>query len=175
MPLVTVVWGLILFKEKLSYAQWTAVLLASLAVLILTIGLTKAPWIALILTLFCYSLFLRKNRLLSGQRYRRSFRLIPAAIVIIIIFIKGIWVIWKGPLHLAFIGLIRPTHGRSINSIYLWGASCCAVDGRHFAIPQSKPTIFLCGSFVSRTLNNLAYGELSYDLDSTRNLQLGRN
>ena len=30
MPLVTVVWGLIIFKEKLSYAQWFAVLLACL-------------------------------------------------------------------------------------------------------------------------------------------------
>jgi len=33
----------------------------------------------------------------------------------------------------------------------------------------------LCGSFVFGTLNNLAYGELSYDLDRPCNLQLGRD
>ena len=41
MPLVTVVWGLILFKETLSKAQWTSVILAAMAVLLLTIGLSS--------------------------------------------------------------------------------------------------------------------------------------
>ena len=156
MPLVTVVWGLILFKEKLSYAQWTAVLLASIAVLILTIGLTKAPWIALILAFsFSYYAVLKKKLQIApmvsvtgevlhfNTRRNSNYNLFSS---------RAGWVIWKGPLHVAFIGLIRPTHGRSINSIYLWGASCRAVDGRHFAIPQSKSTIFLCGFFVLEPL-----------------------
>ena len=178
MPLVTVVWGLILFKEKLSYAQWTAVLLATIAVLILTVGLTKAPWIALILAFsFSYYAVLKKKLQIAPMVSVTGevFILIPAAIVIIIYFsTRAGWIIWKGPLHVAFIGLIRPTHGRSAHFIYLWGASCRAVNGRHFAVSQPKSTIFLCGFFVFRTLNNLAHGELSYDLDSTRNLQLGQ-
>ena len=56
MPLVTVVWGLIIFKEKLSLLQWISVLLATLAVFILTYGLNVPPWIALILS-FSFSIY----------------------------------------------------------------------------------------------------------------------
>ena len=51
MPLVTVVWGLLIFREKLSIFQWLSVLLATVAVCILTFGLGVPPWIALILSL----------------------------------------------------------------------------------------------------------------------------
>ncbi len=50
-PLVAVVFGLIVFKEKLSALQWVAVALAVFAVLILTYGLGVAPWLALVLSL----------------------------------------------------------------------------------------------------------------------------
>ena len=50
-PLVAVVFGLIIFKEKLSAPQWVAVALAVFAVLILTYGLGVAPWLALVLSL----------------------------------------------------------------------------------------------------------------------------
>ena len=56
MPLVTVVWGLIIFKEKLSLFQWMSVFLATLAVCILTYGLGIPPWIALILS-FSFSIY----------------------------------------------------------------------------------------------------------------------
>lgn len=56
MPLVTVIWGLIFFKEKLSTLQWFSVALAGFAVSILTIGLGVPPWIALILS-FSFSIY----------------------------------------------------------------------------------------------------------------------
>ena len=56
MPLVTVVWGLIIFKEKLSLFQWISVFLAAFAVCILTYGLGVPPWIALILS-FSFSIY----------------------------------------------------------------------------------------------------------------------
>ena len=56
MPLVTVVWGLIIFREKLSIFQWMSVLLAAVAVCILTFGLGVPPWIALILS-FSFSIY----------------------------------------------------------------------------------------------------------------------
>ena len=56
MPLVTIIWGLIIFKEKLSLLQWFAVLLAALAVFILTYGLSVPPLIALILS-FSFSIY----------------------------------------------------------------------------------------------------------------------
>ena len=56
MPLVTVVWGLIIFKEKLSVFQWISVFLAVIAVCVLTYGLGVPPWIALILS-FSFSIY----------------------------------------------------------------------------------------------------------------------
>lgn len=49
-PLVTVVFGVILFGERLSLVQIIAVALAAVAVLVLSLGLGVAPWIALILS-----------------------------------------------------------------------------------------------------------------------------
>ena len=46
-PLVSVIFGVVLFREKLSRAQISAVLLAAFSVLILTYGLGQVPWIAL--------------------------------------------------------------------------------------------------------------------------------
>ncbi len=46
-PLVSVIFGVVLFRENLSRAQISAVLLAAFAVLILTYGLGRVPWIAL--------------------------------------------------------------------------------------------------------------------------------
>ena len=46
-PLVSVIFGVVLFREKLGRAQMYAVMFAAVAVLILTYGLGQAPWIAL--------------------------------------------------------------------------------------------------------------------------------
>ena len=46
-PLVSVIFGVVLFRENLSRAQISAVLLAAFSVLILTYGLGQVPWIAL--------------------------------------------------------------------------------------------------------------------------------
>ncbi|MEQ9694100.1 EamA family transporter RarD [Shimia sp. SDUM112013] len=48
-PLVAVLFGRVIFGEALNRLQWVAVGLALCAVLVLTIGLGVAPWIALIL------------------------------------------------------------------------------------------------------------------------------
>ncbi len=49
MPLVSVVLGLVIFKENLSVGQWLAVSLATFAVILLTYGLGVPPWFALII------------------------------------------------------------------------------------------------------------------------------
>ena len=48
-PLVTVVIARFGFGEELARAQWVAIALAGLAVLILTVGLGVTPWISLVL------------------------------------------------------------------------------------------------------------------------------
>ena len=62
-PLVAVVFGLIVFKEKLSALQWVAVALAVFAVFILTYGLGVAPWLALVLSLSFGTYSVLKKRL----------------------------------------------------------------------------------------------------------------
>lgn len=51
LPLVSIVFGMLVFKETLSSGQWLSVALAASAVFILTYGLGQAPWIALILSI----------------------------------------------------------------------------------------------------------------------------
>src|SRR5690606_15564948 len=48
-PLVTVVMGVIILRERLRPVQWAAVGLAATAVLILTVDYGRPPWIALVL------------------------------------------------------------------------------------------------------------------------------
>ena len=50
-PLVMVLLGLVAFRETLSVLQWIAIVLAGVAVLVLTIGLGAAPWLALMISL----------------------------------------------------------------------------------------------------------------------------
>lgn len=50
-PLITVLFGMIFFKEKLSKAQFLAVLIAFIGVLVMSINYGKVPWIALLLAL----------------------------------------------------------------------------------------------------------------------------
>ena len=92
MPLVTVVWGLIIFKEKLSYAQWFAVLLAAVAVLILTVGLASAPFIALTLAVsFSFYAVLKKGLKISPMVSVTAevLILIPVALLLILYFHQG--------------------------------------------------------------------------------------
>lgn len=48
-PLVTVLLGVLLLRERLRVAQWVAVGIAAVAVLVLAIGYGQFPWISLVL------------------------------------------------------------------------------------------------------------------------------
>jgi chloramphenicol-sensitive protein RarD len=49
-PLINVTFGVFLLREKLRKLQWTAVGLAAIGVVILTVGYGALPWIALVLS-----------------------------------------------------------------------------------------------------------------------------
>jgi rarD protein len=55
-PIVTVLLGVVLLREKLRLAQWTALALSGVAVLVLAINYGSFPWIALILA-FSFGLY----------------------------------------------------------------------------------------------------------------------
>jgi chloramphenicol-sensitive protein RarD len=50
-PLVTVLIGIVAFRERLRSAQWAAVGLGIVAVLVLTVGYGRLPWVGLVLAM----------------------------------------------------------------------------------------------------------------------------
>ena len=65
-PLVAVIFGIWLFSERLTKAQWVAVGLALSAVLLLSFGLGIIPWLSLILAITFAIYSAVKKRLTSG-------------------------------------------------------------------------------------------------------------
>ena len=65
-PLINVMFGVLLLKEKLRRLQWVAVGLAAVGVAVLTIGYGALPWIALVLSLSWGSYSLIKKTLNLG-------------------------------------------------------------------------------------------------------------
>ena len=65
-PLVSVTFGVIVFRERLRRMQWVAVSLAVLGVIVLTIEYGSLPWIALVLAVSWSSYSLLKKSLNLG-------------------------------------------------------------------------------------------------------------
>lgn len=65
-PLVTVMLGVIVLRERLSRGQWTAVGIGAFAVAVLTAAYGRPPWIALVLACSFGTYGLLKNRV-GGQ------------------------------------------------------------------------------------------------------------
>ncbi|MEX3103865.1 EamA family transporter RarD, partial [Streptomyces sp. ST1020] len=54
-PLVTIAMGVLLLKERMRPAQWVAVGVGFAAVVVLTVGYGRLPWISLVLAFWCCS------------------------------------------------------------------------------------------------------------------------
>lgn len=65
-PLINVTFGVLLLREKLRPLQWTAVGIATVGVLILTVGYGALPWVALVLSISWGSYSLIKKSLNLG-------------------------------------------------------------------------------------------------------------
>ncbi|MGH3389582.1 MAG: EamA family transporter, partial [Actinomadura sp.] len=48
-PLISVMFGVVVFRERLRHLQWFAIGLGTLAVVVLTLDYGRLPWIALVL------------------------------------------------------------------------------------------------------------------------------
>jgi chloramphenicol-sensitive protein RarD len=88
-PLVTVLLGVVLLRERLRAAQWAAVGLATCAVVALTVDLGRPPWIALVLALSFATYGLMKNKVrmpaLESLGVETALLAIPAAVVLAVI------------------------------------------------------------------------------------------
>lgn len=65
-PLVTVVLGVVVLGERLRRAQWVAIGIATLAVVVLTVDYGRLPWIALVLALSFATYGLCKKQASAG-------------------------------------------------------------------------------------------------------------
>ena len=87
-PLLSVVFGMVVFHERLRRVQWVSVALAAAGVVYLTIALDALPWIALSLaaTFGTYSLMKKLAPLgpVQGLTFETGVLFIPAAIYLIV-------------------------------------------------------------------------------------------
>lgn len=92
-PLIVIAFGVILLKEKMRPLQWTAVTIASLGVLVLTIDYGRLPWVALGLALSWGGYGLMKKQLglgaLEGLAIETLIAFIPYCAYLIFIGSKG--------------------------------------------------------------------------------------
>ncbi|RBI69092.1 EamA family transporter RarD [Roseovarius sp. TE539] len=116
-PLVAVLLGASVFRERLDTAQWAAVGLALLAVVALTAGLGVAPWISLVLAVSFGLYGLAKKRLSLGPVVSVTAEVLllsPLAVVILAHFHSGpgggaFAASWSDSLLLAFSGVLTAT------------------------------------------------------------------
>lgn len=92
-PLINVTFGVLLLREKLRPAQWIAVALAAVGVVILTLGYGSLPWIALVLAISWGSYSLIKKSLNLGALETLSletlFAFLPNLVFLLIIESNG--------------------------------------------------------------------------------------
>ena len=85
-PLVTVLLGVVLLHERLRPWQWTAVAVATCAVVVLTVDLGRPPWIALVLAFSFATYGLMKNQVrmpaLESLAVETALLAVPAALVL---------------------------------------------------------------------------------------------
>lgn len=98
-PLITILFAVVLLKERLRRTQWVALGLGLVAVLILTFDYGRPPWIALILAFSFATYSLAKNKVGKSVPALQSFSL-ESAIVMPIALIQLAFVMSMGSLTL---------------------------------------------------------------------------
>lgn len=113
-PLITVVFGMIFFKERLSKTQIGSVLVALIGVLFLSIGYGKIPWLALMIALsFAIYSALKKKITLNATRglVIETLIILPFAIVYYIYImstkeVSFLHINWQTDLYLILGGVV---------------------------------------------------------------------
>ncbi len=111
-PIVTVLLGVLVLRERLRLTQWVAIGISVAAVLVIVIGYGDFPWIALTLALSFGFYGLIKKQVgprvdAVGGLTLESFWLLPVAIVqlIVVAVTSGITMGSAGPLHTVLLSL----------------------------------------------------------------------
>lgn len=167
-PLVSILFGLIVFKERLAPLQWAAVALCTIGVVFFTINYGQFPWIALVLA-FSFGLYgaiKKKGGYPAIQALEfESACMLPFAVIgaVVLAFVTGT--------H-GFAGDVTSAHGWAITLLLIGGGPITAVPLILFAqaannIPLStlgfiqylSPTIaLLSGVFLFGEPFTVAHG-----------------
>lgn len=106
-PLITILFAVVILKEKLRPMQWVALSIGLVAVIVLTVDYGRPPWFALILALSFAIYSLAKNKVGKSIPALQSFTL-ESAIVMPVALIQLAVVASMGPLML-FTGVFETT------------------------------------------------------------------
>jgi chloramphenicol-sensitive protein RarD len=98
-PLITILFAVVLLKEKLRPMQWAALSIGLVAVIVLTLDYGRPPWIALVLALSFAIYSLAKNKVGKSIPALQSFTL-ESAIVLPIVIIQLAVIAASGPIML---------------------------------------------------------------------------
>ena len=113
-PLVTIAFGVLLLKERLRPVQWVAVGTVGLAVVVLTVGYGRLPWIALVLAFSFGSYGLIKKKVglggLESLAGETAFQFLPALGFLVYLAVSG-----------------SGTLGRTVPGSYGWGHTALLV------------------------------------------------
>jgi len=92
-PLFTILLGVVLLHERLRRMQWVAVGIASIAIVVLTVGYGRLPWLALVLaTAFGLYGYLKKRAAVGAVEalaIETAYLAIPALTTLIILQVQG--------------------------------------------------------------------------------------
>jgi len=150
-PLVTVLLGVLLLRERMRLAQWVAIGIGGLAVGVITVDYGRVPWIALVLALTFATYGLAKNRVGRGTPALVSLTgetlvLAPfavAALVVLELAGEGTWTT-AGPVHTA---LLVTTGVATTVPLLLFGAAARRVPLTTIGLLQYLTPVLqlLCG------------------------------
>lgn len=152
-PLINVMFGVLLLKERLRFLQWVAVGLAAVGVVVLTIGYGALPWIALVLSVSWGGYSLIKKSLNLGALETLSvetlFAFLPNLIFLLLIESKGEAFFGKTP---GFSILLIGAGVATVVPLLLFNGSTTRLPLSTVGLLQYiTPTImFLIGVFVNR-------------------------
>lgn len=111
-PLVSVLLGVFVLRERLSRAQWVAVAIATAAVGVLTVDYGRPPWLALGLAASFGTYGLLKNRVgrgvgaVPGLTVETAALFLPAVVGLVVLQATGAsTVLTEGPAHPALLAL----------------------------------------------------------------------
>ena len=145
-PLVSVLLGVLVLRERLRPLQWVAVGIAAVAVLVIAVGDGRVPWLGLGLAVSFATYGLIKKTVplpATASLTAEGVVLAPlAAAYLVILQVAGTGTLTgHGAGHVALLVADRPGHGGAAAALRRRGPAHPAHDAGHAAVPGAYPAV----------------------------------